>query len=165
MTCPSRKPRESETHSAPPTLAPAPAPAPLAFFFATREPALQMCKLMWAQPEIDLPKQVVEHAKEAAFSGVLPTRAGGGINSAPPPRMMGPPNKLARVAGPPPIGGGRVGGGDGATVVGGAGVGSLQMPHRQQQQPMPMQMQGGPQFDAPPGFLFEIESQVRTGEE
>eukprot|EP00752_Nemacystus_decipiens_P003062 g2839.t1 len=113
----------------------------------------KMCKLMWAQPEIDLPKQVVEHAKEAAFSGVLPTRASGGMNSAGPPVMMGPSSKLARVAGPL-----MGGGGDGAMVVGGAGVGSLQVPHQQQHQQMQMQ-QGGPQFDGPPGFLFEIESQ------
>lgn len=124
-----------------------------------------MCKLMWAQPEIDLPKQVVEHAKEAAFSGVLPTRAGGGVKSAGPPGMIGPPNKLARVAGPR-VGGSGGGGGDGGMMVGGAGVGSLQVPHQHQQQPMQMQrQQGGGQFDAPPGFLFEIESQVRAGVE
>lgn len=119
---------------------------------------------MWAQPEIDLPKQVVEHAKEAAFSGVLPTRGGGSSNSTGPPGMMGPSLKLARVTGP--MGGGGGGGGEGGggpMVVGGAGAGSLQLPHRQQQQ---MQIQqGGPPFDAPPGFLFEIESQVLTGVE
>eukprot|EP00903_Cladosiphon_okamuranus_P016558 g15275.t1 len=119
------------------------------------EAGRKMCKLMWAQPEIDLPKQVVEHAKEAAFSGVLPTRAGGGVNSAAGPGMKGPHNKMGRVAGPP-MGGG--GGGDGVMMVGGAGAGSLQVP--QQQQPMQMQrQQGPPQFDGPPGFLFEIESQ------
>jgi len=120
---------------------------------------------MWAQPEIDLPAEVVQHAKDAPFSGVLPARSGGiggsgggGMNSMGPgpPGMMAPHQRQARLTGP--ISGG--GGGPEGMVAGGAGAGSLQLPH-QQQMPMPMQMQQGPQFDGPPGFLFEIESQVR----
>lgn len=118
-------------------------------------PCLQLCKLMWAQPEIDLPQKVVEHAAEAPFTGVLPARtAAGGGNSGGPPGVMGPPHKLARITGPP-VGGGV--GGIGGDRSGGVGAGSLQLPHQLQQQ---QQMQGQ-QFDGPPGFLFEIESQVR----
>lgn len=122
---------------------------------------------MWAQPEIDLPQHVVQQAKDAPFSGVLPARSpASGGNPTGPPGMRGPPNKLARVGGPP-LGGGAPGGVEGVPGGGaagsGVGAGSLQLPgqQQQQQQQMQMQMQGPPQFDGPPGFLFEIESEVR----
>ncbi|CAM9474578.1 unnamed protein product, partial [Hapterophycus canaliculatus] len=134
----------------------------------------QLCKLMWAQPEIELPKQVVEQATEAPFSGVLPARTGGGVSAGPPHGMMGPAHKLARAAGPIAGGGGGGSGGGGIVddlgggplmgvgggVGGGAGAGSLRLPQHQQHQQMQMQVQQqGPQLDGPPGFLFEIESQ------
>ncbi|CAM9245740.1 unnamed protein product, partial [Scytosiphon promiscuus] len=123
----------------------------------------KLCKLMWAQPEIELPKQVVEQATDAPFSGVLPARTGGSVSAPPPHGMMGPAHKLARAAGPMSGGagasiGGSVGGGDelgGGAPVGAGGAGSLRLLQHQQMQ---MQQQG-PQFDGPPGFLFEIESQ------
>ncbi|CAM9375136.1 unnamed protein product [Ectocarpus sp. 6 AP-2014] len=131
------------------------------------EAGRKLCKLMWAQPEIDLPQHVVEQAKDAPFSGVLPARSpASGGNPTGPPGMRGPPNNLVRVGGPP-LGGGAPGGVEGVSGGGaggsGAGAGSLQLPgqqQQQQQQQMQMQMQQGPpQFDGPPGFLFEIESE------
>lgn len=124
---------------------------------------------MWAQPEIELPKQVVEQATDAPFSGVLPARTAAVVAPGPPHGMMGPAHKLARPAGPIGGGGGGGGGDDlggGPSMGVGGGAGSLRLPPHQQHQQMQMpvqqqQQQQGAQFDGPPGFLFEIESQVR----
>lgn len=129
---------------------------------------------MWAQPEIELPKQVVEQATDAPFSGVLPARTGGAVPTGPPHGMMGPPQKAARAAAAAvaagPMGGSGGGGvgddlGGGAPMGVGGGVGSLRLPpqHQQMQMQAQQQQQQGPPFDGPPGFLFEIESQVRRG--
>lgn len=103
----------------------------------------QLSKLVWARPEIDLPKEVVEHAATAPFSGIELYRHPGG-----PTMQMPPPSKMMR---------GPMGGGSGSE---GGLVGNTLQLHQRQQQQLHLQQEPPWRGIGPPGFLFEIESQV-----
>ena len=96
---------------------------------------------MWAQPEVELPKQVVSHAKTAPFSGVEVYRL-------PPLQPMATAPKAPRGSG--------LGAGDEGSVGIGSGRNTLQLLGPSPLPPPPRALGG------PPGFLFEIESHVRA---